>query len=81
MKKISFDSLRPPVETDISTRETQILQLIAAGLSSPEIAKKLFISDHTVISHRKNLIHKFKAKNSAHLITKAFQRRIFRIDL
>ena len=81
MKKISFRSKKPPVEAYISNRETQILELIASGFSSSEIAKKLFISDHTVISHRKKLIQKFRAKNSAHLITKAFQRGFFNIDL
>ena len=56
----------------ISNREKEVLQLIANGYSSKEIAHQLFISDHTVISHRKNLIEKFEVKNTAHLIKKAF---------
>lgn len=55
----------------ISAREKQVLQLIADGFSSKEIADKLFISNHTAISHRKNLIEKFRVKNTAHLIKKA----------
>ena len=55
----------------ISTREKEVLQLIADGFSSKEIADMLFISNHTAISHRKNLIDKFQVKNSAHLIKKA----------
>ena len=64
---------------EISSRECEILKLIASGLSSTEIAEKLFISDHTVISHRRNLIRKFHARNSAHMIARAFQRKIFKI--
>ncbi len=55
----------------ISAREKQVLQLIADGFSSKEIAERLFISNHTAISHRKNLIEKFKVKNTAHLVKKA----------
>lgn len=55
----------------ISPRERQVLRLIADGFSSKEIADMLFISNHTAISHRKNLIVKFQVKNTAHLIKKA----------
>jgi DNA-binding CsgD family transcriptional regulator len=55
----------------VSAREKQVLQLIANGFSSKEIADRLFISNHTAISHRKNLIVKFKVKNTAHLVKKA----------
>ncbi|MAZ27444.1 MAG: hypothetical protein CL868_10255 [Cytophagaceae bacterium] len=52
----------------ISERELEVLDLLGKGYSSKEIADKLCISDHTVISHRKNLIEKFKVRNTAHLI-------------
>lgn len=55
----------------ISPREKQVLTLIADGFSSKEIADMLFISNHTAVSHRKNLIEKFQVKNTAHLIKKA----------
>tara|TARA_R110002020_G_scaffold83108_3_gene205925 strand:- start:41150 stop:41842 length:693 start_codon:yes stop_codon:yes gene_type:complete len=55
----------------ISAREKEVLHLIADGYSSKEIANMLFISNHTAISHRKNLIEKFQVKNTAHLIKKA----------
>lgn len=55
----------------ISAREKEVLHLIADGYSSKEIADRLFISNHTAISHRKNLIEKFQVKNTAHLIKKA----------
>ncbi|TPN84078.1 helix-turn-helix transcriptional regulator [Aquimarina algicola] len=55
----------------ISSREQEVLKLIADGLSSKEIADKLFISNHTAISHRKHLIQKFRVKNTAQLIKEA----------
>ena len=58
-------------DLNISRREKEVLQLIATGLSTKEIADQLFISNTTVISHRKNLLQKFTAKNTAELINKA----------
>lgn len=55
----------------ISPREKEVLQLVADGYSSKQIADRLFISNHTAISHRKHLIEKFKVKNTAHLIKRA----------
>ncbi|WP_273566077.1 response regulator transcription factor [Maribacter halichondriae] len=55
----------------ISVREKEVLQLIANGFSSKEIADMLFISNHTAISHRKNLIEKFNVRNTAQLIKRA----------
>lgn len=55
----------------ISRREKEVLQLIAEGLTNIEIAEKLFISIPTVNTHRKSLLEKFEAKNTAILISKA----------
>lgn len=52
----------------LTRREKEVLQLIANGLTNPQIAKKLFISQNTVDSHRKNLLAKFETNNSALLI-------------
>jgi two-component system, NarL family, nitrate/nitrite response regulator NarL len=52
----------------ISTREKEVLLLIADGLTNPQIAAQLFISLHTVESHRKNLLTKFAVNNTASLI-------------
>ncbi len=58
---------------DVSIREKEVLKLISEGLASKEIAEKLGISFHTVESHRKNLLEKFGAKNSAELIKAALK--------
>lgn len=55
----------------ITRREKEVLQLIAEGLTNAEIAAKLFISIPTVNTHRKSLIEKFEAANTAVLISKA----------
>ncbi len=58
-------------DLEVSDREMEVLKLIGCGYSSKEIACKLFISNHTAISHRKNLIRKFGVKNTAQLIREA----------
>ncbi|MBC9797822.1 response regulator, partial [Sinomicrobium weinanense] len=47
----------------ITRREKEILQLVTEGLTSSQIAEKLFISPHTVETHRKNLMEKFDVNN------------------
>ncbi len=57
----------------ISPREKEVLTLIGEGYSSKQIANMLYISNHTAISHRKNLIEKFQVRNTAQLIRNASQ--------
>ena len=52
----------------LSSREKEVLVLIADGFTNPQIAAKLFLSMHTVDSHRKNLLTKFEVNNTASLI-------------
>jgi len=56
----------------ITRREVEILQLVVKGLAAKQIASQLYISESTVITHKKNLKEKFKAKNTAELISKAY---------
>ncbi len=57
----------------LTKRETEILQLIAEEYSNPEIAEKLFISIRTVDTHRRNLLEKLGAKNTAGLVKHAIK--------
>lgn len=50
-------------EEVLSERETDVLRLLVSGLSNKEIADKLNISAHTVISHRKNISQKTGIKS------------------
>jgi len=60
----------------ITQRESTILELIAQGLTSKQIASQLFIALETVKTHRKNLNQKLNAHNTATLIRKAFDQEI-----
>lgn len=64
----------------ITKRESEILKLIADGLTNQEIADQLFISIFTVDSHRKNLLLKFNAKNTATLIKTVVSKGIIDVD-
>jgi len=55
-------------QDSVTKREKEVLELIAEGYTNLEISKRLFLSEHTIISHRKNLISKLNAKNSAELV-------------
>jgi DNA-binding NarL/FixJ family response regulator len=55
----------------LTLRETEVLKLIAEGLTNPQIAEKIFVSTLTVNSHRKSLLMKFDVPNTALLIKNA----------
>jgi len=57
-------------KTLITRRELEVLRLIAEGLSAKEIAQRLYISETTVITHKKNLKEKFNVRNTAELVRK-----------
>ncbi len=57
----------------LTSREKEILELVAEELTSQEIAKKLFISLSAVENHRLNLLFKLNVKNAVGLIRKAIQ--------
>jgi len=59
--------------SELSSREEEILKLIAQGLTAQEIGDKLFISLNTVNTHRRNLLSKLNAKNTAGLVKYAVE--------
>lgn len=63
----------------LSEREKEVLYLTAYEFSTKEIAQKLFISYHTAISHRKNIMGKFNVKNTAGMIRKGFENGLLTI--
>jgi DNA-binding CsgD family transcriptional regulator len=60
----------------ISDREKEVLRLVAAGLTNKEIGDRLFISAHTVITHRKNITAKLGIKTIAGLTMYALINRL-----
>ncbi|MFC7370247.1 response regulator [Fictibacillus iocasae] len=61
-------------ETPLSSREQEVLQLVAKGLSNKDISKTLFISEHTVKSHLKNILSKLQLANRVQLTSYAYSK-------
>ena len=64
----------------ISEREIDVLKLLVEGNSNKEIAEKLFISAHTVITHRKNIAQKTGIKSVSGLTIYAVVNKIITLD-
>jgi len=60
-----------PKASRLSRRETEVLQLLAEGHTTNEIAEKLFTSKRTIETHRQNILEKTQTKNTASLIRMA----------
>lgn len=86
MKLSAQNSTQPPVgnsqqenqsipeeimKKHLSKREIQVLQLVAKGMTATQVAEKLYVSLDTVETHKKNIIIKFKAKNTVEAVVKA----------
>lgn len=65
----------------LTDREREVLTLIAKEFTNQEIADELHISIRTVDSHRRNLLQKTGAKNTAGLVTYAIKHNIVNLDL
>jgi len=63
-------------EIPLTPRELEVLKLIALEYSNPEIAEELFISIRTVETHKRNLLEKLGAKNTAGLVKYALSNKI-----
>lgn len=60
----------------LSTRETEIIILIANGFSDKEIASKINISARTIQTHVTRIFFKLNARNRAHAVTKFFLKQL-----
>lgn len=63
-------------QVNLTTREVEIVKLISQELSNAEIGEKLFISERTVETHRKNIFRKTNTKSVAGLIKLAIEQKI-----
>jgi DNA-binding NarL/FixJ family response regulator len=61
---------------NLTPREVEIIQHLASGMVTKEIALKLFISDKTVERHKSNLLKKLQVKNTAQLVKLAVEKGI-----
>ena len=56
------------MEALLSNREREIVSFLEKGFTTKEIAKELFLSNHTINTHRRNILRKSETKNTAQLI-------------
>ncbi len=68
INKILLKKLQPEDNAQITDREMEVLGLLINELTSREIAEKLFISERTVDTHRKNLLRKTNSTNIVGLL-------------
>ena len=78
VNKVLLSTLLPQEmpENSVTERELEVLKLLAQELSSKQIAEKLFISERTVETHRKNLMRKTGANNAIGLVRYAYAKKL-----
>ena len=85
IKKIMSEEKQPEIETkeialqSLTKRELEVLQLICQGITTQEIAEKLFLSHKTVEGHRSNLMLKTNTKNAVDLVIFAIKNKWIQI--
>ncbi|HWH33824.1 MAG TPA: response regulator transcription factor [Acidimicrobiales bacterium] len=72
-------SMPPEVEEVVSKREEEVLQLIADGCSSAEVAEQLFISQKTVKNHLASIYQKLDARDRTQAVLRAVRMGIVRL--
>jgi DNA-binding NarL/FixJ family response regulator len=72
----------PAVDNDgiISKREEEVLQLVAEGLSTPEVAERLYISLKTVKNHLASIYAKLDSRDRTQAVVRAVKMGIIRLD-
>jgi len=79
-RHLNHEPERNPIEEVLSERETEVLLGITEGLSNKEIADRLHISIHTVMSHRKNIAQKTGIRSVSGLTIYAVVKNLISLD-
>lgn len=72
----SLELLKNSLKNILSAREKEIIKKVAEGKSLNEIADQLFVSPHTINTHKKNILRKSHCKNTTELISKCIREGI-----
>ncbi|MCI6051099.1 response regulator transcription factor [Phocaeicola plebeius] len=68
------------IKEQLTLREMEVLQAIAKGFNTREIADLLHVSNNTIETHRKSLMSKLEARNAVDLVLKAINLGIIPLD-
>ena len=79
-RRMSESAGRPEPENDLTTRETEILKMVAKGLSYKQIADRLVLSHRTVQNHVQNTLRKLQMHNRVELTRYAIERGLDQPD-
>jgi NarL family two-component system response regulator LiaR len=80
LKELRRPSSRPPSPDPLTEREMQVLRLVAKGLSNPEIARRLVVTEATVRTHVSNILGKLHVANRVQATLFALQEGITSLD-
>lgn len=76
------DGPAPPVKrVRLTAREREVAQLLSEGLSTQQVADRLFVSGKTVATHRENIMHKLEIRSIAELTRYALQEGLSSLHL
>jgi DNA-binding NarL/FixJ family response regulator len=77
--EIALELAQHIAEDDLSSREIEVLRLVAAGTANKEIARQLCIARKTVNNHVTNILVKLHANDRTHAVTTALKRGIIKL--
>jgi two-component system, NarL family, response regulator DegU len=80
LRRLDKPSATTDEERVITKREEEVLQLIADGCSTPEVASRLFISQKTVKNHLASIYQKLDARDRTQAVVQAVRMGIIRLD-
>ena len=80
VRRIDPDAVDADADRVVTKREVEVLQLIADGCSTPEVAERLFISQKTVKNHLASIYHKLDARDRTQAVLQAVRMGIVRLS-
>jgi DNA-binding NarL/FixJ family response regulator len=63
-------------QTNLTKKEIEVLRLVAKGLTIAEAADKLFLSPHTIVGHRRNIMQKLGIRSATEMVKYAFENNL-----